>query len=95
MCVVLDGLVYSFYGAVCKSSVINIMNVEEIDMLEVQAIINFVVIFVNVVAIGVFQLFMMRKYEKYYNQYHILPKASDYSLIIKGLPKDITISEIH
>lgn len=35
MCVVLDGLVYSFYGAVCKSSVINIMNVEEIDMLEV------------------------------------------------------------
>lgn len=27
--------------------------------------------------------------------YHILPKASDYSVMLRGLPKDITISEIN
>ena len=33
MCVVLDGLVYNFYGLICKSSAINIMDVKEIDLL--------------------------------------------------------------
>ena len=35
MCTELDGLVYNFYSYICKSSVVNIMNVEEIDMMEV------------------------------------------------------------
>lgn len=94
ICVVLDGLVYSFYGLICKSSVINIMNVTEIDMMEVQAILNFVAIVVSVILIGIMDIQIKRKYKQYYNDYNILPKASDYSVIIKGLPKDITISEI-
>lgn len=71
------------------------MNVTEIDMLEVHSIINFVAILVSVVLIAVMDVSMTRQYEEYYNQYYILPKASDYSVIIKGLPKDITISEIY
>lgn len=94
ICVVLDGLVYSFYGLICKSSVINIMNVTEIDMMEVQAILNFVAIVVSVILIGILDIQIKRKYKQYYNDYNILPKASDYSVIVKGLPKDITISEI-
>lgn len=67
MCVVLDGLIYSFYGLICKSSVINIMNVAEIDMLEVQAVINFVAICVSIPIIAVMDIKMTRQYEEYYN----------------------------
>lgn len=92
MCVVLDGLVYSFYGLICKSSVINIMNVTEIDMLEVQGVLNFVAICVSIVLVALMDIQMTRQYQHYYDEYYILPKVSDYSVVVKGLPKDITIS---
>lgn len=63
-------------------------------MLEVQAIFNFIAIVVSIILIGLMDIQMVRKYSEHYNDYDILPKASDYSVIIKGLPKDITISEI-
>ena len=92
MCVELDGLVYNFYGLICKSSVINIMDVVEIDLLEVQAGLNCIAIIVTIFVIGVLEIKMHEKYEQYKIDYRILPKASDYSVMLKGLPKDITIS---
>lgn len=68
------------------------MNITEIDMLEVQAIFNLASIFISIAVIGFIDLDMTRHYNKYYNDYNILPRASDYSVIVKGLPKDITIS---
>jgi hypothetical protein len=70
------------------------MNITEIDMLEVQAIFNFSAILISIILIGFLDLNMTRHYNKYYNDYNILPRASDYSVVVKGLPKDITISEI-
>lgn len=92
MCQQLDGSISIFYSIVCESSVINIMNVTEIDMLEVQAILNFIAIMVSIGVIALLDINMRNQYTKYYEDYYILPKASDYSVIMKGLPKDITIS---
>lgn len=61
-------------------------------MMEVQAILNFISIMVSIIIIALLDINMRNKYKKYYEDYYILPKASDYSVIIKGLPKDITIS---
>ena len=58
MCIVLDGLVYNFYGLICKSSVINIMDVKEIDLLEVQAAMNIVSIVVTIFVIGIMEIKM-------------------------------------
>lgn len=62
MCRELDGVVYSFYKYICKSSVINIMDVKEIDMLEVEAGLNFMIILVSIIVIGIMDLDMRRKY---------------------------------
>ena len=63
MCVVLDGLVYNFYGLICKSSVINIMDTTEIDLLEVQAVLNCISIFVTIIVIGILEIKMYEKYQ--------------------------------
>lgn len=63
-------------------------------MLQVQAGLNFAAIFVSIFFIAVLDIKMNQQYRMYYTQYHMLPKASDYSVMIKGLPKDITVSEI-
>jgi hypothetical protein len=47
---------------------------------------------VSIILIGFFDIWIVQQYKKYYNDYNILPKASDYSVMIKGLSKDITIS---
>lgn len=49
---------------------------------------------VSIVLVGFIDAGMTWQYNKFYNDYNILPRASDYSVMIKGLPKDITISEI-
>lgn len=91
MCRDLDGLVYNFYSSICKSSVINIMDVKEIDMLEVQSILNFIIILVSIIFIAIMDLDMKRKYAEYADEY-ILPNAADYSIMIKGLPPNVTLS---
>lgn len=92
MCVSLDGLVYSFYSMICKSSVINIMNITEIDMLEIQSIFNSISIILSAVLIAYLDVHMVLQYKRYYINNNILPRASDYSVVVTGLPKDITLS---
>jgi hypothetical protein len=60
----------------------------------VQALINFMTVLVSISLIGYFELSLTRRYDRYYNDYQILPRASDYSVMVEGLPRDITISEI-
>lgn len=68
------------------------MNITEIDMLEVQAIFNSISIIVSILIIGYLDVHMVGVYKKYYDDYNILPRASDYSVVVRGLPKDITLS---
>lgn len=49
---------------------------------------------ISIILIGFIDVGMAWQYNTYYNDYSILPRASDYSVMIRGLPKDITISEI-
>jgi hypothetical protein len=69
------------------------MNVKEIDMLEVQAVLNFICIVVNCMAIGVMEVDMQRKWSEWEAEY-VMPGAGEYSLMVKGVPKDVTLLEI-
>ena len=61
-------------------------------MLEVQSGLNFAAIFVSIIIVAILDIRMTRQYRQYYDEYDILPKASAYSVLVKGLPKDITVS---
>ena len=61
-------------------------------MLEVQCGLNLGAIVVSIFVVAIMDIKMTRQYREYYDEYHILPKASDYSVLVKGLPKDITVS---
>lgn len=63
-------------------------------MLEVQSGLNFAAIFISIIIVAILDIRMTRQYRQYYDEYDILPKASAYSVLVKGLPKDITVSEI-
>ena len=51
-CYRLDGFLSDFYSVVCNMSVINIMNVEKIDMLQVEAAFNFAAILLSILLIA-------------------------------------------
>ena len=90
MCKSLDGFLSDFYSIVCNTSVINIMNVEEIDMLEIEAAFNFAGIIISIFIIAYLSILMENKYVELSQGL----RASDFSVMLKGLPKDITIYEI-
>lgn len=62
-------------------------------MLAVQAVLNFLCIVVNCMAIGVMEVDMQRKWSEWEAEY-VMPGAGEYSLMVKGVPKDVTLLEI-
>lgn len=89
-CIITDG-VTSFLNTICRGSVINIMNVSDIDEMQIEAVIFFVGILANIVFIGFLELKMDLLVLKY-GEGRL--NAADYSFMIKGLPSDITLGEI-
>jgi hypothetical protein len=85
-----DG-VKGFLNSICRGSVINILNVKIIDAMQIQAGIFFFAVLANIFLIGFLEL-KMDLMASWYNEGRL--KAVDYSLMIKGLPSDVTLSEI-
>ena len=78
-------------NSICRGSIINVMNVKEVDAMQYEAGIMFAAIICNIVFIGFLELRMDLLHVKYQEG---RLKAADYSLMVKGLPSDITITEI-
>jgi len=51
-CSVVNGAGGGFLEGICKGSVINVMNVEVLDALQMQAVLNFVAVLSNILLIG-------------------------------------------
>jgi hypothetical protein len=51
-CAVVDGGAMGLFNSVCRGSVINIMSVAEIDAMQIEAIIFFVAVLLNIVFIA-------------------------------------------
>jgi hypothetical protein len=67
------------------------MNIEVIDAMQIEAIIFFIAIIINIIFISYLEV----KMEDYVMEINSNKQtAADYSFIIKGLPSDITIREI-
>lgn len=76
-------------NSICQISVINIMNVRQLDAMQIQSGIFFAALLANIIFIGYLELRMDLLAAKY-DEGRL--KAVDYSLMVKGLPSDITIS---
>lgn len=61
-------------------------------MMEIQSIFNSISIIFSIFIIAYLDVHMVAQYKRYYDDYNILPRASDYSVVVSGLPKDITLS---
>ena len=67
------------------------MNVRIIDAMQLQSALFFVAVLLNIVFIGFLEL-KMDLLTSWYNSGQL--KAVDYSILVKGLPLDTTISDI-
>ena len=66
------------------------MNIEIIDAMEVEAILFFIAVLINIVFIA----YLYGKMEDKVRVLQSEPSSADYSFVIKGLPPDINIKEL-
>jgi hypothetical protein len=90
-CKEVNGTAMGLFNSVCRGSVINIMSVSEIDAMQIEASIFFAAIVLNIVFIAYLEVLMEGHVGKMAREKQT---AADYSFVIKGLPSDITVTEI-
>jgi hypothetical protein len=89
-CKEVDGPNGGFFSGVCRLSVLNIMNIEIIDAMEIQAVLNFAAVVANIFLVAYLQVAMGRRGR----QVRTACNAGDYSIMVQGLPADISLTEL-
>lgn len=90
-CKIVNDSVANIFNSVCRGSAINIMNIEVIDAMQIEAVIFFIAVVLNIIFISYLETRMEDCVAELTRN---KLSAADYSFIIKGLPSDITVKEI-